>query len=152
ALWVLVFYLGYFAYYPAYRALFPDLVPAERLGRSQGAQTIFRELGLALALTLGPLGFAESRAVPFLGAAALFVLVSAYFVWRIAARVPRAAARTRGSSLLALLAGSAGVRRVLVANALLEFALASIKTFVVLYVVVELGRTPATASLLFGIV
>jgi MFS family permease len=41
---------------------------------------------------------------------------------------------------------------VLIANALWELALASIKTFVVLYVVVELGRKPATASLLFGII
>jgi MFS family permease len=152
ALVVFVFYVGYFAYYPAYRALFPDLVPAERLGRSQGVQTIFREIGLALALTLGPLTFTASRALPFIASSVVFVALSVLFVWRIGPYVPRTPAPSERQSLVALLRTSSGVRRVLLANALWEFALASIKTFVVLYVVVGLGRTPAMASLLFGIV
>lgn len=152
ALWVLVFYVGYFAYYPAYRALFPDLVPEQRFGRSQGVQTIFRELGLALALTLGPLAFATSRTLPFLVSAALFALISLGFVWRIAPHVPRTAPAGARESPLALVRRAGPIRRVLVANALWELALSSIKTFVVLYVVVELGRSPATASLLFGII
>jgi MFS family permease len=152
ALWVLVFYVGYFAYYPAYRALFPDLVPEQRFGRSQGVQTIFREVGLALALTLGPLSLVWSRSLPFLACAALFGLITLAFVWRIAPHVPRALPAGARQSPFGLLRRAGAIRRVLVANALWELALASIKTFVVLFVVVELGRTPATASLLFGII
>lgn len=152
ALWVFVFYVGYFAYYPAYRALFPDLVPQQRFGRSQGVQTIFREVGLALALVLGPLAFASSRTLPFLVPAALFALISIVFVWRIAPYVPRTPAAGARQSPFALIRRAGPIRRVLVANALWELALSSLKTFVVLFVVVELGRTPATASLLFGII
>jgi MFS family permease len=152
ALWVLVFYVGYFAYYPAYRALFPDLVPEQRFGRSQGVQTIFREVGLALALVLGPLAFASSRTLPFVASALVFALISLVFVWRILPYVPRTPPGAARQSLLALIRRPGPIRRVLIANALWELALSSIKTFVVLFVVVELGRTPATASLLFGII
>jgi MFS family permease len=152
ALWVLVFYVGYFAYYPAYRALFPDLVPEQRFGRSQGAQTIFREVGLALALVLGPLAFASSRTLPFLASAAVFALISIAFVWRISPYVSRTPPHGPSQSPFELIRGARPIQRVLLANALWELALSSIKTFVVLFVVVELGRTPATASLLFGII
>lgn len=151
---VLVFYVGYFTYYTAYRALFPDTVPVGRLGRALGMQTVFREIGLALALTAGPLSFAAAPAAPFLASAVIVVATSALFVVRMRRFVPRAltAAQAEPASLAALLARSSRVRRVLLANALWELALSSIKTFVVLYIVVGLGRSPAMASLLLGAV
>lgn len=168
---MLLFYAGYFTYYPAYRALYPELVPEARFARSQGVQSLLRELGLVLALTAAPIAFSLSAPIPFFGCALVLVAASALFVGRLRRRVPR----TDGASgeggeggeggarsnqrAVSLSAGSArlelpppGVRRVLLANALFEFALSGLKSFVVLFVVVGTGRTPAAASGLMAIV
>jgi MFS family permease len=147
---MLVFYVGYFTYYPAYRALYPELVPDARFGRSQGIQSLLREVGLVLALTLMPILFSVWPPLPYFGCAVVLVLGSALFVRRLRPHislVPRGelgAAPRRWPPTTAL--------RLLVANALFELALSGLKSFVVLYVVVGTGRTPAAASGLMAIV
>jgi MFS family permease len=146
---MLAFYAGYFTYYPAYRALYPELVPAARFARSQGVQSLLREVGLVLALTASPMLFSLDARLPFFVCALVLLVASGWFVLRLRARVPRqlAAAGPARPQL-----PPPGVRRVLIANALFEFALSGLKSFVVLFVVVGTGRTPAAASGLMAIV
>jgi MFS family permease len=147
---MLLFYLGYFTYYPAYRALYPELVPQHRFARSQGMQSLLREVGLVLALTVSPILFATWAPLPFFTCALVLVLTSTLFVLRLRPQVailtppPVAASRRHFPPASAL--------RLLGANALFEFALSGLKSFVVLYVVVGTGRTPAAASGLMAIV
>ena len=149
ALAMLVFYAGYFTYYPAYRALYPELVPEARFARSQGVQSLLREAGLVLALTASPLLFSIEARLPFFLCALTLLGTSALFVVRLRSRVPQAPGPV-GSARPHL--PPAPVRRVLLANALFEFALSGLKSFVVLFVVVGTGRTTATASGLMAIV
>lgn len=147
---MLVFYVGYFTYYPAYRALYPELVPEQRFARSQGMQSLLRELGLVLALTASPLLFALRAPLPFFLCALVLVLATALFVLRLRPVVARVPPPKVTAGRLSLPPPS--VRRALAANALFEFALAGLKSFVVLFVVVGTGRTPAAASGLMAIV
>ena len=147
---MLLFYVGYFVYYPAYRALYPELVPAARFARSQGIQSLLREVGLVLALTAAPAAFALREPLPFVASALVFLGTSALFVTRLRRHVPLS------STAVATPSGrrwpAPALRRLLLANALFEFALSSLKSFVVLYVVVGTGRSPAAASGLMAIV
>jgi Na+/melibiose symporter-like transporter len=147
---MLAFYAGYFTYYPAYRALYPELVPVARFARSQGVQSLLRELGLVLALTASPLLFSIQAPLPFFACALALVLASGLFVLRLRARVPKQPPSNPGPARPRL--PPPNVRRALLANALFEFALSSLKSFVVLFVVVGTGRTPAAASGLMAIV
>jgi MFS family permease len=146
---MLVFYIGYFTYYPAYRALYPELVPEERFGRSQGVQSLLREVGLVLALTLMPVLFAVQAPVPYFLCALVLLITSALFVQRLRSRV---ALVSPDRDLSRRHWPPASALRLLGANALFEFALSGLKSFVVLYVVVGTGRTPAAASGLMAIV
>ncbi len=150
---MLVFYVGYFIYYPAYRALYPDVVPRHQFGRSQGTQTLFREIGMALSLTASPLLFAFWPPLPFMLAAIVLVLVSAVFVRKLAKHAANPApGQPTAGEVKPRRWPSARARRVLLANALWEFSLSGLKSFVVLYVVVGTGRSPAVASGLMAIV
>jgi len=146
---MLAFYVGYFVYYPAYRALYPELVPPARFARAQGVQSLLREVGLVLALAGSPLLYTLSAPAPFFAGAAVLVLVTALFVLRLRRHVSLIPAPTvtRPSRL-----PEARVRRVLLANALFELALSGLKSFIVLFVVVGTGRSPAAASGLMSIV
>jgi Na+/melibiose symporter-like transporter len=147
---LLAFYVGYFVYYPPYRAQYPDLVPARQRGRSQSAQKTLRELGLVLALVGGGLLLAVGNEIPFAVAAAL--LIGATIVFFLG--VPSASAQRRGgdrtdegaySAARAVLA-KRPIRLLLTANLLWELALGAIKTFVVLFFVAGLGRSSSFAS------
>jgi MFS family permease len=149
ALLMLAFYVGYFTYYPAYRALYPELIPARRFARSQGTQSLLREVGLVLALTGSPALFSLLAPSPFLAAAGTLVIISGCVVLRLRGRVSLAG----GVGVAKRMHWPSGpLRRLLIANALFEFALSGLKSFIVLYVVVGTGRSPVTTSGLMGIV
>lgn len=157
AAFALVFYSGFYLYYSPYRALFPDLVPPERLGRSQGVQTVFREIGLGLALVGSPLLLAVWRPLPFLICAATLAAVTVVFVRRMRAYVTTEAPqhdlpRLEPPTLWALLRERPEMIRILVANALWEFSMTALRTFVVLFIVVGLGHSPETASGLMAVI
>jgi MFS family permease len=151
AILMLIFYTGYSVYYPAYRAVYPDVVPLARFGRSQGIQTLFREVGLTVALTASPVLLALWAPAPFLVGAGVMLAVSLLFVLKLRKRA--------GVARVAELPSersrpwpSPAARRALLANALWEFSLSGLKSFVVLYVVIGIGRSPSVASALMAIV
>jgi len=159
-----LFYLGYFAYYAPYRALYPDCVAPGHHGRALGLQSTLREVGLGLALVGGGLLFATWEALPFLVAAVVWLVVTAVFVVRVRdpaqgpapELVPVGPDRMRQPgawrAATALLRRRPDVRRLLAANALWELSQAALKAFVVLFLIEGLGRSPSFASAVFGVV
>ena len=163
ALALAVFYTGYFTMFAPYRALYPDCVRPALQGRALGLQSTSREVGLGLALVGGGLLFAAGQALPFVVAAMVVVVITTAFVARV--RDPALGttpelgpldAMTRRSSAfrasLEIARRRADVRRLLAANALWEFAQAALKSFVVLFLTVGLGRSAGFASVVFAIV
>src|SRR6266566_6174452 len=68
---VLSFFFAYYIYEPPYRGLYPDVLPPEMFGRSQGIQHILRGVALGIALVGGGLLFKLWRPSPFILAAIL---------------------------------------------------------------------------------
>lgn len=60
-----VFFVAYFVYYSPYYALFPDMVPEDMRGRSQGTQGALRSAGLLLALVGGACCWSCGSRSPF---------------------------------------------------------------------------------------
>jgi Na+/melibiose symporter-like transporter len=157
ALAIAVFYIAYFIYFTPYMALYPDLVDDELAGRAQGSVGAWREVGLGLALVGGGLLISLWRPLPFVFAAAVILVITAVFVWRVrgpvmAARSPvrtPSGGRTRGASRR-LLRRRPELRAALAANALWETALSALRAFVVLFFIVGLDRSPAFTSAVLG--
>src|SRR4051794_37061420 len=144
-------------YFAPYMALYPDLVPAEERGRSQGSVGVWRELGLGGALVLGGLLLTVWRPLPFIVAAAVLLATTLAFALFVAPRGrgredTRAGEEGSGGSARALLRDQPGVRRVLIANSLWETALNALRAFVVVFFTVGLGRSASFSSLMLGIV
>jgi MFS family permease len=153
----LVFFVGYFVAYEPYRALYPDAVGDEIAGRAQSAQALWRGLGTGLALVSGGLLLSLGTPAPFLAAAVVFVGCMLAFTFALARRgIPEPARRPEGGlhdavrELVALVRDHAALRAFLVANALWELSLATLKTFVVLYATKGLGFSRPTAALIIG--
>jgi Na+/melibiose symporter-like transporter len=151
---LLAFYVGYFLFYPPYRAEYPDLVPAAMRGRSQSAQKTLREAGLVLALVGGGLLLSLGSEIPF--ALAAVVLVGSTLAFFLS--VPAASAQRSGESSDAGtfaaardLLGERPIRLLLGANMLWELALGAIKTFVILFFVAGLGRSSTFASAVLAV-
>jgi Na+/melibiose symporter-like transporter len=158
-----LFYLGYFAYFTPHFALYSDLVKREERGRSQGAMNLLREVGLALALVGGPALLSVGRWVPFAGAAAIVVAVTALFLLGLHRLGPDpggedagdARRRSYGSELRetwSVIGRHREVRLAVTANALWETALNALRSFVVLYFTVGLGYSGGTTSLVLLLV
>jgi len=146
-----LFFAAYFTYLTPYLAAYPDLLPPHVRGRSQGALGTFRELGLGAALVGGGLLIDAWRPLPFLLAAATLLAVTL---------LTAPALRGAGGGTQAPRPGLAwqlvrdlpGLRGVLVANVLWEFALASLRAFSVLFLTVGLGRSASAASAIMALV
>lgn len=154
----LLFFFAYFAFYPPYRALYPDLVPERMYGRAQSSQAIFRGVGLGVALVAGGVLLALWQPLPFVLAALALLAVTAVLLARV--EEPRGGhgcclphgLRGTIQTVRDLLLGHRDIRSLLLANALWEFTLAALKSFVVLFLVVGLGQSLGVASLLIGVV
>jgi MFS family permease len=152
ALLLPLFYIAYFTYYPPYRALYPDLVPGELRGRSQGIQKALREAGLGVALVGGGLLLSIWVALPFVVAAVVLLAVTAILYVRVsdptAGEDDDGAPRPRAlyGELRRLFRDEPPLRRLLIANSLWELALAALRSFVILFITVGLGRTTEMAS------
>lgn len=151
------FYVAYLTYGTPYRAVYPDLVPEELRGRSQGVQTTLREMGTGLALVSGGVLLAIWQPLPFLAAAAVFAAVTAAFVPAMLRRghARRAGAGDGEAPASALqtyrsIVGDRSIRAIVLANGLWELALGAIKTFVILFITVGLDRSASFASLVLG--
>ena len=154
ALTVLAFFVGYYIYYPPYRALYADLLPRRLYARAQAGQAIARGLGLGVALLAGGLLLGVWQPLPFLiGAAALAATTLALLpVLRLEADCRNAVLPYEPAPLRALLRRSPNLRVFGVVNALWEFSFAGLKSFIVLYIVRGVGRSPAVASAVIAVV
>lgn len=159
AIALFIFYAGYFTYYAPYRAMYPDLVPERDRPRSQGVQNVAREIGLGVALVGGGVLLGIWKGLPFAVAAGALLVVTGAFAYRVRDHArdseqgldapPPATSRWRSWGLLR---ENADIRRLLTANALWELALGAMKTFVVLFITVGLGRSSSLASAALAIV
>jgi MFS family permease len=153
---LLVFYSAYFIYFSPYLALCPDLVDGEGQARTQSGLAIARVVGMGTALVAGGALLAFARPAPFVLSAVLLCAVTwgLVVVTRGAAVIPCEPAReVRGMRpAWELFRGHPHVRRLLIATTLWELALAAIKSFAVLFVVVGLGRSLGFTPVVMGLV
>src|SRR6201987_1303751 len=151
---VLAFFVGYYTYYPPYRALYADLLPRRLYARAQAGQAIARGVGLGVALLAGGLLLGVWLPFPFLIAAGPLAVTTLALlpVFRLQARCGNSVLPYEPSSLRTILHRTPSLRRFSVVNALWEFSFAGLKSFIVLYVVRGLGRSPAVASAVIAVV
>jgi MFS family permease len=152
---ILIFFVGYYLYYPPYRAISADLLPRRLYARAQSSQAILRGAGLGLALIFGGLLLAAWTPLPFvLGAAVLGVCtLSLKPVIRLQrGHVAEDAVEASDVHARDLILHNRQMQLFAVANMLWEFSLAGLKTFIVLYIVHGLHRSTALASAFIAIV
>jgi Na+/melibiose symporter-like transporter len=176
ALVTAVFFCFYFIAYEPYRALYPDLFPAEEVGgRAQSTQAIARGIGTGGALLGGGLLLGVWRPLPFFFAGVvLWVAVAAFVVLALRRGMGprrrqrpgqgdehpkhstahhashRHAIRAVAVSIYRLVGSHPALRAYFFANALWEMALAALKAFVVLYLTLGLHYSLSTSSLIIG--
>jgi MFS family permease len=150
---ILAFYVGYYLYYPPYRALYADLLPRAMYARAQASQAVLRGIGLGVALLAGGLLLGIWVALPFVVAAVAVVASTLALipVLRLESDCPNETLPYRRGSVRALLADPS-MRAFALANALWEFSFSGLKSFIVLYVVRGLGHSPAVASAVMAVV
>jgi MFS family permease len=151
---VLAFFVGYYVYYPPYRALYADLLPRRLYARAQAGQAIARGAGLGVALLAGGLLLGLWQPLPFLITAGILAATTVALlpVFRLQSRCGNSALPYRPASLRALLLQNSKLRVFGAVNALWEFSFAGLKSFIVLYIVRGLGRSPALASAVIAVV
>jgi MFS family permease len=151
---VLAFFVGYYLYYPPYRALYVDLLPRSSYARAQANQAVLRGIGLGAALLTGGLLLSAWRPLPFLIAAAALVATTAALapVFRLERDCSSSLLPYEAVSLKRLLLDRGPLRLVVLANTCWEFSFAGLKSFIVLYVVRGLGRSPSLASAVIAVV
>jgi MFS family permease len=155
ALGLFVFYSAYFIYFSPYLALCPDLVDGEGQARTQSGLAIARVVGMGTALVAGGALLAIARPAPFVLSAVLLCAVTwaLVVVTRGAVVVPCEPVDRRGvRPAWELVRAHPHVRRLLIATTLWELALAAIKSFAVLFVVVGLGRSLGFTPVVMGLV
>ena len=151
---VLAFFVGYYLYYPPYRAVYADLVPRAQLPRAQSGQAIARGAGLGGALLVGALLLSVWSPAPFIvGAAVMVATTSVLAPLLLRGRNERHLDEgPRPVSVWQLLVRHGPMRSFAAANALWELSFTGLRTFIILYVVKGLGHSPRTASAVIAVV
>jgi MFS family permease len=151
---VLAFFVGYYLYYPPYRAMYADLLPRSFYARAQSSQAILRGAGLGAALLAGGLLLSVWRPLPFVIAAFAVVATTLALapVLRLENKCPNRLLPYETLSVRRLLFHDRELRSFAGANALWEFSFSGLKSFIVLYVVRGLGRSPSLASAVIAVV
>ena len=156
ALIVFAFFFAYYVYEPPYRGLYPDLLPEDRYGTSQGAQHVLRGIAIGVALVGGGFLYHAWEPFPFLAAAVVGAgaCMAPILLVREDGGHGRVFKGVRAyvASSWQLFRADGGVRRFLIANAAWEGTFSAARTFVVLYVVVGLGESIAVSSLVLAAV
>jgi Na+/melibiose symporter-like transporter len=149
---LLLFFVGYYLYYPPYRALYADLLPRNLYARSQASQGILRGAGLGIALLAGGFLLGVWMPLPFVLAGA--IVLAATLVLRPVVRLQAESVHREAPEAVGLrvLVKDRGLRLFAAANLLLELSFAGLRTFIVLYVTEGLGRSPQVASVVIGVV
>jgi MFS family permease len=153
---VLSFFFAYYLYEPPYRGLYPDVLPPEVFGRSQGVQHIQRGIAIGIALVGGGLLFKAWRPAPFVLAAILTTCACGLVV--VLVREDGGHGRVF-EGFLAYIKRSwhifwedGDVRRFLLANSAWEGTFAAARTFVVLYIIDGLHESKVMSSAVLGAV
>jgi MFS family permease len=153
---VLSFFFAYYLYEPPYRGLYPDVLPPEVFGRSQGVQHIQRGIAIGIALVGGGLLFKVWRPAPFVLAAIL--TTSACGLAILLVKEDGGHGRVF-EGFLAYIKRSwhifwedGDVRRFLLANSAWEGTFAAARTFVVLYIIDGLHQSKVMSSAVLGAV
>lgn len=145
-----VFFAAYYFYEPPYRGIYPDRLPEELFGRSQGTQHIFRALAIGGALVLGAIFLGAWQPLPFILAAIVAVGACGALVALLRPDRETAAVHARFRESLGgiwrIVRRERHVRRVLIANTAWEATFAGMRTFVVLYIVQGLGQPVFVSS------
>jgi maltose/moltooligosaccharide transporter len=150
------FFFVYYVYEPPYRGLYPDCLPRDVFGRSQGVQHLYRGAALGGALVGGgflllvwePFPFVLAAGVTAAGCGAVILFVKE--PPRPPSRVPPL--RTLIATPLLIARRDKNVRRFLIANSAWEATFAGMRTFVVLYVIVGLGEPLYVSSVVLACV
>jgi MFS family permease len=151
---VLAFFVGYYLYYPPYRALYADLLPRTFQARAQASQAVLRGVGLGVALLAGGLLLSVWQPLPFMiaGATVLATTLALAPIVRLENRCPNPVLPYEAVSVPRLLLRSGQLRAFAVVNALWEFSFSGLKSFIVLYVVRGLGHSAAVSSAVIAVV
>jgi MFS family permease len=152
---VLIFFIGYYLYYPPYRAIYADLLPRRMLARAQASQALLRGAGLGVALISGGLLLSAWTPLPFvLGAA---VMGGTTLALKPVLRLQKECGdpepdHEAGPSARHLFLDNRRLQLFSAANALWEFSFAGLRIFIVLYVVKGLGQGYRLASAVIAVV
>jgi maltose/moltooligosaccharide transporter len=159
-LWVALclggFFVAYFVYYVPYNALYPDLVPREAIGRSQGFQGTFRATGLLIGMAFGGIWLAAWHPLPFLIGAVAVAVVTAGLFWLVLhheVEEHHHLQQHRGVRDALLMVRTDGhIRHWMIANTCWEASLGALRTFVILYFTVGLQLSLHTTSAALALV
>ncbi len=141
---IAVYFIGYYTYYTAYQALYPDTLADNQYGRAWAIQSVFQGAAAAAALLLGGSLLAAPRWVPFIAVATVFLVVAAITIPLIKERRTSHAevklkARSALPNFIRRLRADRNLRWFLPAHFCWEYTLAAIRTFVMLYLITGLG-------------
>jgi MFS family permease len=154
---VIAFFIGYYIYYTAYQALYPDTLPANEYGRAWSYQNLFQGAGVALALLGGGALLTISLHAPFLASSVLFAGVALVTALLVEERRSRKNPRTDRfyhalPNFAKRLRTDRNLRLFLPAHFCWEYTLAAIRAFVILYLLNGLGVSPGTLFLILSAV
>jgi MFS family permease len=153
---ILIFFVGYYLYYPPYRAIYADLLPQRLFARAQSSQAILRGAGLGIAMVAGALLISVWTPLPFVLGAAILGLCTLTLkpVVRLQRSCVPEATADDGPQISAreLILHHRPMQIFAVANMLWEYSLAGLKTFIVLYITQGLHRSKPLASVFIAIV
>ncbi|MDQ1697844.1 MAG: maltose/moltooligosaccharide transporter [Frankiaceae bacterium] len=151
---VLLFFVGYYLYYPPYRAMYADVLPRRLYARAQASQAVLRGLGLGAALMTGGLFLGAWTPLPFVVAAGV-MLATTFPLGRVArlqGTFTAGVVDAHPTSVRDLVFGNRAMMTFAAANSMWEFSFAGLRTFIVLYVVSGLDRSPSVASAVIAVV
>jgi MFS family permease len=153
---VMSFFFAYYLYETPYRGLYPDVLPPEMFGRSQGIQHIQRGIAIGTALVGGGLLFKLWRPSPFILASILTTTACGLTILLV--REDGGHGRVF-EGFWAYIQRSwhifwqdGDVRRFLLANSAWEGTFAAARTFVVLYIIDGLHQSKVMSSAVLGAV
>jgi maltose/moltooligosaccharide transporter len=150
------FFFAYYVYEPPYRGLYPDCLPRDIFGRSQGVQHLYRGVALGGALVGGGFLLHVWEPFPFVLAALVTGLACGGVIVLVKEPAPRPVSVPRLRTLMAtplrIARRDKNVRRFLIANTAWEATFAGMRTFVVLYVIVGLDQPLYVSSVVLACV
>jgi MFS family permease len=153
---VMTFFFAYYIFETPYRGLYPDVLPADSFGRSQGIQHIQRGLALGLALVGGGLLFKVWKPSPFLLAAVLTTTACSLVILLVREDGGHGRVFEGFGAYVQrswhIFWSDGDVRRFLIANSAWEGTFAAARTFVVLYVIHGLHQSKVMSSAVLGAV